>query len=89
MQNKGSASRGTSLQVVVSYPYGHRTSRTSHKNHLLKSQFNKQPMTGGTVKSAPGFSPSLDAEFVGVGNDYIKADGDGKHVRLNAHGVLK
>ncbi|PYH59041.1 DUF3237 domain-containing protein [Aspergillus niger CBS 101883] len=47
------------------------------------------PMTGGTVQSAPGFSPALDAEFVGVGNDYIHADADGKHLRLDAHGVIK
>lgn len=46
-------------------------------------------MTGGTVKSAPNFSPAIDAEFVGVGNDYIHADPDGKHLRLNAHGVIK
>ncbi|RMJ24792.1 hypothetical protein PHISP_04341 [Aspergillus sp. HF37] len=47
------------------------------------------PMTGGTVKSAPNFSPAIDADFVGVGNDYIHADPDGKHLRLNAHGVIK
>ena len=46
-------------------------------------------MTGGKLKSAPGFTPSIDSEFVSVGNDYIKTDGDGKHVRLNAHGVVK
>ena len=46
-------------------------------------------MTGGTVQSVPGFSPALDAEFVGVGNDYIHADADGKHLRLDAHGVIK
>lgn len=46
-------------------------------------------MTGGTIKSEPGFSPALDAEFVGVGNDYIHADADGKHLRLNAHAVAK
>ena len=45
-------------------------------------------MTGGTVKTAPGFT-SIDSEFVGVGNDYIKTDPDGGHSRLNAHGVLK
>ncbi|OJJ49763.1 hypothetical protein ASPZODRAFT_58823 [Penicilliopsis zonata CBS 506.65] len=45
------------------------------------------PMTGGTVQSAPGFSPSIDAQFVGTGNDYIHADPDGKHLRLNAHGI--
>ncbi|KAL5356898.1 hypothetical protein BJX96DRAFT_143576 [Aspergillus floccosus] len=47
------------------------------------------PMTGGTVKSAEGFSPAIDAEFEGIGNDYIHADPDGQHLRLNAHGVLK
>lgn len=46
-------------------------------------------MTGGTFKSASSFSPSVDAEFVGVGNDYIHADADGKHMRLNAHSVIK
>ena len=46
-------------------------------------------MTGGTIKSAPSFSPAIDAEFVGVGNDYIHADPDEKHLRLNAHGVVK
>ncbi|KAK1143926.1 hypothetical protein N8T08_005835 [Aspergillus melleus] len=47
------------------------------------------PMTGGTFKTESSFSPSVDAEFVGVGNDYIHADADGKHLRLNAHSVLK
>ncbi|KAE8145336.1 hypothetical protein BDV25DRAFT_144741 [Aspergillus avenaceus] len=47
------------------------------------------PMTGGIVKSDPSFSTAIDAQFVGVGNDYIHADPDGKHMRLNAHGVLK
>ncbi|THC97546.1 hypothetical protein EYZ11_002969 [Aspergillus tanneri] len=47
------------------------------------------PMTGGTVTSESSFSPALEAEFVGVGNDYIHADADGKHLRLDAHSVLK
>ncbi|KKK15557.1 hypothetical protein P175DRAFT_0529703 [Aspergillus ochraceoroseus IBT 24754] len=47
------------------------------------------PMTGGSIKSEGSFSPALDAEFVGVGNDYIHADPDGGHLRLNAHGVVK
>ncbi|KAE8351000.1 hypothetical protein BDV28DRAFT_159113 [Aspergillus coremiiformis] len=47
------------------------------------------PMVGGTVKGDSGFSPAIDAEFVGVGNDYIHADADGKHLRLDAHGVLR
>lgn len=46
-------------------------------------------MTGGTIKSEPGFSPSLDAELVGTGNDYIHNDSSGKHMRLNGHGVVK
>lgn len=46
-------------------------------------------MTGGTVKSESGFSPAIDAEFVGTGADYIHNDPDGKRMRLNAHGVLK
>jgi hypothetical protein len=46
-------------------------------------------MTGGTVKSDPGYSLALDAEFVGTGSDYIHADPDNKHLRLNAHGVIK
>ncbi|KAA8651996.1 DUF3237 domain-containing protein [Aspergillus tanneri] len=46
-------------------------------------------MTGGTVTSESSFSPALEAEFVGVGNDYIHADADGKHLRLDAHSVLK
>ncbi|PKY08707.1 hypothetical protein P168DRAFT_323784 [Aspergillus campestris IBT 28561] len=47
------------------------------------------PMIGGTVKSDSSFNLPIDAEFVGVGNDYIHGDPDGKHLRLNAHGVLK
>jgi hypothetical protein len=46
-------------------------------------------MLGGTLQSAEGFDPAIDAEFVGIGNDYIHADADGKHLRLNAHGVIK
>jgi hypothetical protein len=46
-------------------------------------------MTGGTLKSEPGFSPSINAEFMGVGNDYIHNDPTGKHMRLDAHGALK
>ncbi|KAL2042816.1 hypothetical protein N7G274_004576 [Stereocaulon virgatum] len=46
-------------------------------------------MVGGTVKTESGFSPALDAEFVGTGNDYIHNDPSGKHMRLNAHGVVK
>lgn len=41
------------------------------------------------MKSDPAFEPTIDAEFVGVGNDYIHADPDGQHLRLNAHGVVK
>lgn len=48
-----------------------------------------QPFSSGTFKSAEGFSPSLDAEIVGVGNDYIHADPDGSRLRLDAHGTIK
>ncbi|KAK2760752.1 hypothetical protein FQN54_001988 [Arachnomyces sp. PD_36] len=47
------------------------------------------PMTGGTIKSEPGFSPALDSKFVGTGNDYIRNDVDRKRMRLDAHGVVK
>ena len=46
-------------------------------------------MVGGSIKTEEGFSPSIDAEWVGVGNDYIRTDPDGKHMRLDAHGTLK
>ena len=46
-------------------------------------------MTGGSVKSEPNFSPSIDAEWNGAGNDYIHNDPDGKAMRLNAHAVVK
>ena len=46
-------------------------------------------MTGGNVKSESGFSPALNAEFVGTGNDYIHNDPSGKHMRLNAHAVVQ
>lgn len=46
-------------------------------------------MTKGTVKSASGFAPGIDADFVGVGNDYIHMDPDTNHARLDAHSVLK
>lgn len=46
-------------------------------------------MTGGTVKSEPNFHPAIDAEFVGTGADYIHHDASQKHMRLNAHGVVK
>ena len=48
-----------------------------------------QPMTGGSLKSEPGFSPAINASWVGRGADYIHVDPSGKHMRLNAHGVVK
>jgi Protein of unknown function (DUF3237) len=47
------------------------------------------PMTGGTMKSEPGFSPAVEATFKGTGNDYIHNDPTGKHMRLNAMGTLE
>ncbi|KAL3473307.1 hypothetical protein BJX99DRAFT_233993 [Aspergillus californicus] len=54
-----------------------------------KAGFQIIPMVGGTFQSAGGFSPAIDGELIGVGNDYIRADADGSHLRLNAHGVIK
>lgn len=39
-------------------------------------------MTGGSIKSEPGFSPAIDAQFVSQGADYIHNDPDGKFMRL-------
>ena len=41
------------------------------------------------VKSERGFYPQIDAEILGTANDYIHEDPDGKHMRLNAHGVVR
>ena len=46
-------------------------------------------MTNIIVNSEPGFSPSIDAESIGSANDYIRNDPSGKHMRMNAHGVVK
>ncbi|KAL4786073.1 hypothetical protein BJX76DRAFT_355485 [Aspergillus varians] len=47
------------------------------------------PFSSGTLKAAEGFSPAINAQFVGVGNDYIHADPDGARLRLDAHGTIK
>lgn len=47
------------------------------------------PITSGTVRNEPGFPIELDATFRGVGNDYIHNDPTGKHMRLDAHGVIE
>ncbi|KAL1998728.1 hypothetical protein VTN02DRAFT_5674 [Thermoascus thermophilus] len=70
------------IQVTVDAPLPVGSASRSHG-------FNVVPMTGGTIKSEPGYSLNLDADFVGTGHDYIHADLDGKHLRLNAHGVVK
>ncbi|KAL8752739.1 MAG: hypothetical protein Q9184_005642 [Pyrenodesmia sp. 2 TL-2023] len=46
------------------------------------------PMTGGTAVSHPDFNPSIDTILDSRGNDYIRTDPDGKHMRLDAHTVL-
>ncbi|KAL6718155.1 hypothetical protein ACLMJK_004243 [Lecanora helva] len=46
-------------------------------------------MTGGSIKSEPNFSPSIEAEFAGTGNDFIHNDPDGKAMRLDAHGAVR
>lgn len=47
------------------------------------------PMTGGTVKSEPGFEPVLDAELHGVGYDYIHNDAGGENMRLDVRSQVK
>lgn len=47
------------------------------------------PITGGSMKSEPGFSPEIDAEIKLPGNDYTHNDNSGKYMRLNAHSVLE
>ncbi|KAL4886512.1 hypothetical protein BJY04DRAFT_213274 [Aspergillus karnatakaensis] len=47
------------------------------------------PFSKGTFISTEGFSPAFDAQIVGTGNDYIYADPNGVHLRLNCHGVVK
>jgi len=46
-------------------------------------------MVAGAVTSEAGFSPSVSGKFIGMGNDYIHADPDGKHLRLDAHSVIE
>ncbi|KAL1852237.1 hypothetical protein Plec18167_006051 [Paecilomyces lecythidis] len=55
----------------------------------VKPAFTLKPMIGGTVAAEPGFSPALNANFVGTGNDYVHGDPDQKKLRLDAHAVLK
>lgn len=47
------------------------------------------PITGGTLRSEPGFELDIDASFVGTGNDYIHNDADGRNMRLDAHGIVR
>ncbi|KAL4791778.1 hypothetical protein BDV19DRAFT_370014 [Aspergillus venezuelensis] len=47
------------------------------------------PFSSGTFKSAEGYPLEIDAQIVGTGNDYIRADPDGGRLRLDAHGVIK
>ena len=46
-------------------------------------------LAGGSIKTEPGFEPALNAQFQGTGADYIHVDPDGKHLRLDAHAVVK
>jgi len=47
------------------------------------------PMVAGTVTSEANFSPSVNGKFIDMGTDYIHADPDGKHLRLDAHSVIE
>ncbi|KAL9026394.1 MAG: hypothetical protein Q9196_004933 [Gyalolechia fulgens] len=46
-------------------------------------------MASGTAVSHPTFKPVFDAVFEGGGTDYIRNDPDGKHMRLDAHAVMR
>jgi len=62
---------------------------TSSGSASRGTPLNIAAMTGGSIKTESGFSPALEAQFEGVGNDYIHNDPSGKHMRLNAHGAVK
>ncbi|KAL4936177.1 hypothetical protein BDV06DRAFT_205518 [Aspergillus oleicola] len=47
------------------------------------------PFSNGTFQTAEGFEPAFEAQVIGTGNDFIHADPDGVHMRLNCHGVVK
>ncbi|KAH8697379.1 hypothetical protein BGW36DRAFT_407418 [Talaromyces proteolyticus] len=70
------------IQVKIDPPF-------SVGSHHRKTGLDVVPMIGGTVKAESDFAPSLNATFVGTGNDYIRADPDQKRLRLDAHSVLK
>ncbi|KAJ5093237.1 hypothetical protein N7456_009098 [Penicillium angulare] len=55
----------------------------------LKPAFTMMPMVGGTLKSADGFSPAIEAEFAVAGQNSIHADSDRAHNRPDAHSILK
>lgn len=46
-------------------------------------------MVRGRAESVPGFHPSIDAEIVSIGNNFIQADADGKRCRPDARAVMK
>ncbi|KAJ5272680.1 hypothetical protein N7478_007805 [Penicillium angulare] len=46
-------------------------------------------MVGGTLKSADGFSPAIEAEFAIAGQNFLHADSDGAHNRPDAHSILR
>ncbi|KAH0536420.1 hypothetical protein FGG08_006719 [Glutinoglossum americanum] len=72
--NVGNVSRGAPLQVIV---------RITPVPVFYTITFK-----GGSLKSEPGFSPTIDAEFV-FGVDFFRADPSQKHVRLDVKSLLK
>ncbi|KIW13603.1 hypothetical protein PV08_08793 [Exophiala spinifera] len=76
----GSFARGTPLAVVV-------------KNMVLfkldEILMILKPMVEGTLISEPGFEPSLDAKLAGGAYDFIRADPDGGHMRLDVRSQFK
>src|SRR4051812_25167571 len=57
------------------------TARGSSMNHVVI-------LPSSTIKSEPGYPIPLDATFV-TGGDFIKADPDGRHVRLEVQSLAK
>ncbi|KAL7267360.1 hypothetical protein RUND412_010059 [Rhizina undulata] len=54
----------------------------------LQPAFTLLHITGGTIKSEPGFEPAVNAVYE-TGGDWIKADADGCHLRLDVRAIAK
>ena len=70
----------------IRFPYQLLTSPGSASRGTA---LNIAAMPGGSIKSEPGFSPAIDAQWAGPGADYIHNDPSGAQMRLNAHAAVK